>query len=99
MLKKFMIERNIEGVGGFPPGDLGNASKTSNAALAKLEGIQWQYSFVTANKTFCIYFAESEELIAKHAELSGFPANIITEITGMIDPGTENQCPMVTAAE
>jgi hypothetical protein len=33
--------------------------------------------------------AENEEAIREHARISGFPANIITEITGVIDPTTE----------
>ena len=89
MLKKFMIEREIPGVGSLPPGGLGDAAKTSNSALSQLKGIQWQQSFVTADKTFCIYFAENEDLIREHARLSGFPASKITEIVRVIDPATE----------
>lgn len=97
MLKKYIIEREIDGVGKMSRADLGGAAQTSNRALAEIDGIQWQMSFVTANKTFCIYFAESEELIRKHAELSGFPANKITEVREVIDPGTEQFCPIVAA--
>jgi hypothetical protein len=98
MLKQFMIERDIPDVGNMSPTDLGSASRTSNIALAKIDGIQWQFSFVSANKTFCVYLAEDETLIHKHAELSGFPANAITEITDVIDPATEQQCPGVASA-
>lgn len=97
MLKKFLIERDIDGVGAMSPANLGSASKTSNDALAKLNGVIWQQSYVADNKTFCIYIAESEEVIRKHAELSGFPANKITEIKAVIDPSTERQCPVVSA--
>lgn len=99
MLRKFMIERDIAGVGAMSSKDLGGAARTSNKALAELDGIQWQMSFVTADKTFCVYLAENEELIRKHAELSGFPANKITEIKGVIDPATEQQCPIVAATK
>jgi hypothetical protein len=50
--------------------------------------VQWQESYVTGDKTFCIYLAENEELIREHSRLSGFPANKITEISGVIDPTT-----------
>jgi hypothetical protein len=43
---------------------------------------------VTGDKTFCIYLAEDEAVILEHARLSGFPANKITEIVGVIDPAT-----------
>lgn len=88
MLKKFVIERDVAGIGSKTDKELAAASKTSNAALAKLNGIQWQHSYVTRDKTFCIYLAESEEQIREHARLSGFPANVITEVTGIIDPST-----------
>ena len=44
MLKKFVIERDIKGVGSFPQSELGGASRTSNEALAKLKGMQGEHS-------------------------------------------------------
>ncbi len=86
-MKKFMIEREIPDVGSLQRCELGDAAVQSNGALDQLgKGIQWQYSFVTANKTFCVYLADNEELLHEHAKLSGFPANTITEIVGIIDP-------------
>jgi hypothetical protein len=68
---------------------LADAAKTSNAALAELSPrVQWQQSYVTADKTFCIYLAQDEQAIRDHAKLSGFPANRITEITSVIDPSS-----------
>lgn len=92
MLRKFMIEREIPCVGGKSTTELAQAASVSNGALAQLKGIQWQYSFVTADKTFCVYLAESEELIHEHARISGFPANKVTEIVTMIDPSTASSC-------
>ena len=46
-------------------------------------------SYVTADKTFCVYLAKDEAIIRRHAEISGFPATRITEISKMIDPTTE----------
>jgi hypothetical protein len=88
-MRKFMIEREIPGVGRLDACALAEAARTSNGALAELgPGIQWQQSYVTADRTFCVYLAESEELIRRHAEKSGFPATRVTEITGVIDPST-----------
>ena len=92
------VEREIEGVGDLTSSQLGDAAKTSNGALVKLEAIQWQHSYVTKNKTFCIYLAESEERIHEHARLSGFPASKITEVLDIIDPTTEQQCQLATSA-
>jgi len=89
MLKRYVIEREIAGVGKLTKAELGGAAKTSNQALSKLSGIQWQHSYVAADRTYCIYLAESEDVIREHARLSGFPATKITEITRIIDPVTQ----------
>lgn len=89
-MKKYVIEREIPGVGQMGPSDLSGAAKQSNKALAQLAPkVQWQQSYVAKDKTFCIYLAENEDAVREHAKLSGFPANKITEITGVIDPATE----------
>lgn len=91
-MRKFVIEREIPGVGGLGAADLCGAARTSNAALEKLgTDIQWVESFVTKDKTFCIYLAKDEDVIKRHAEISGFPASKITEVTGMIDPTTAQE--------
>lgn len=88
-MKKFVIERNIPDIGKMSQSELAAAALASNKALAELAPkVQWQHSYVAADKTFCIYLAEDEDAILKHAELSGFPATIITEVTGVIDPTT-----------
>ncbi len=88
-MRKYLIEREIPGVGEFDAGQLCGAAKTSNAALDKLgSGIQWLQSFVSGDRTFCVYLAKDEEIIRRHAEISGFPANRITEICSVIDPAT-----------
>lgn len=88
-MKRYVIEREIPGIGAMSAAELCQAAQTSNAALEKLAPkIQWQHSYVTAGKTFCIYLARNEDAIREHARISGFPANIITEVSGMIDPTT-----------
>ena len=88
-MKRYIIERDIPGVGGLAGPQLKGAAETSNAALARLSPkVQWVQSFVAADKTFCVYLAEDEEAIREHSRLSGFPASRITEVSGMIDPTT-----------
>ncbi len=89
-MKKYIIERGLPGIGGADREALKGAAAKSNEVLAELGAqIQWVESFVAADKTFCVYLAEDEGVIKKHAELSGFPATKITEIKKMIDPTTE----------
>ena len=89
-LRKFIIERDIPTVGSFAREQLKGAAAKSNEVLVQLgPDIQWQESFVAADKTFCVYLAKVEAIIKKHAELSGFPATKISEVRKMIDPTTE----------
>ena len=73
MLKRFVIERELKGIGAASEANLGDAAQNSNGALAKIDGVQWEHSYVTADKTFCIYLAESSELIREHAKVAGLP--------------------------
>jgi uncharacterized protein DUF4242 len=90
MLRKFIIERDIPQVGTLERDQLREAAAKSNSVLRQLApDIQWVESYVAENKTFCVYLAKDEQIIRKHAELSGFPATKVTEVRRMIDPTTE----------
>ena len=89
-LKRFLIERDIPGVGGMSLVELCGAARASNQAIIKVGKIQWQHSYVAGDKTFCVYLAESEAAIRQHAELSGIPVTKVTEIPQIIDPLTAN---------
>ena len=89
-LRKYIIERDIPAVGTFEREQLRGAAAKSNDVLKQLgPDIQWQESYVAGDKTFCVYLAKDEAIIRRHAEMSGFPANKITEVRRMIDPTTE----------
>ena len=88
-MPRFMIERDLPSIGISSPEELKAAAIQSNKALAQLApDIQWIESYVTTDKTFCIYLATDEAMVRKHAELSGFPATTITEVSKVIDPTT-----------
>lgn len=88
-MKTYIIEREIPEIGSFEHEQYREAAKKSNAVLAELgPDIKWLESFVAGDKTFCVYRASGEEIIRRHAELSGFPANKITEIKTKIGPDT-----------
>jgi len=88
-MPKFVIERNIPGAGKLTPEQLKAISQKSCAVLNALgPQIQWQESFVTDDKVYCVYLAPNEEMILEHARQGGFPANSIQEVRTMIDPTT-----------
>ncbi|HZX86205.1 MAG TPA: DUF4242 domain-containing protein [Reyranella sp.] len=88
-MRRYIIERDIPGVGKLNGQELKGAAAKSNEALAKLAGkAQWLESFVVDDKTFCVYLAENEAAVHEHARLSGFPASKVTEVRNVIDPMT-----------
>ena len=88
-MKRYVIERNVPGIGGLNREQHRGAAETSNKALAKLAGkVQWEHSYVAGDKTFCVYLADSDATVQEHAKLSGFPANTVTEVRTIIDPMT-----------
>lgn len=91
-MRRYIIERDIPQVGTLEREQLRAAAEKSNEALRQLApDIQWVESYVAGDKTFCVYLAKDEDVIRKHSEISGFPANKITEIRRIIDPTTANQ--------
>jgi len=91
-MKKYMIEREIPKVGTLEGEKLRQAAGKSNHVLRHLGSeIQWVRSSVSEDKMFCEYLAKDEEIVRKHAELSGFPATRIFEIGKVIDPTTETR--------
>ena len=90
-LKRYLIEREISGVGSMSTVELCGAARASNQAIDRIGGdVQWQHSYVTGHKLFCIYLAKDEATIHKHAELSGIPVTTITEVVQIVDPLTAN---------
>jgi hypothetical protein len=89
MMKKYVIERALPGIGDSSPEDLRAAAQKSNEVLEELgPDIQWVESYVVNDMTLCIYMARDEDIIREHAEKSGFPATKITEVRTMIGPAT-----------
>jgi hypothetical protein len=86
---KFVIEREIPGVGSLSAEQMQAISKLSCAVLRNLGSeIQWLQSFVTDNKIYCVYIAPNEELVREHASKGGFPANSVAQVRRVIDPTT-----------
>ena len=86
-MPKYIIERDIPGAGQLSTAQLQAIAQKSCAVLHDMgPRIQWLHSYVTADKVYCIYIADSEQAIREHAAQGGFPANRIETITNIIDP-------------
>lgn len=93
-MKRYVIERAIPEIGSADREALKGAAAQSNGVLSAMQsegkGIQWEHSYVATDKTVCIYVADNADLIAEHAQRSGFPATTVTEVGKVIDPTTAN---------
>ncbi|MFC4352481.1 DUF4242 domain-containing protein [Fodinicurvata halophila] len=90
-LRRYLVERDIPGIGDMSLTELCGAARAANQALESLdEAIQWQHSYIAGDKAFCIYLAENEDIIIRHSEISGIPLSRIVEIPQIIDPLTAN---------
>lgn len=91
-MPKFIIEREIPGAGQLSPEELQQISQKSCCILKDMKPqIQWQESYVTDNKVYCIYIAENEQAIREHAQQGEFPANQVSQVKTIIDPSTAEQ--------
>jgi len=88
-MPKYVIERTIPGAGGFSAETLREISTKSNAVLAGMAPrVQWQQSYVTDDKIYCVYIADDAEAVREHARQGGFPADSVATVSAVIDPAT-----------
>jgi hypothetical protein len=88
-MPKFVIEREIPGLGNLTDAEIKEVSRKSMAILKSMgTEIQWLQSYVTGDKMYCVYLAPDEATIREHANKGGFPANRISAVRRLIDPST-----------
>lgn len=88
-MQTYLIERHIPGAGNFTPADLKAISQKSCGVLDTMgPGIRWVHSYVTDDRITCVYEAEDESLVRRHAELGGFPADRVDRVANVIGPET-----------
>ena len=88
-MPKFVIEREIPGAGNLSSKELQEISQKSCDVLREMgPEVQWNHSYVTGDKVYCVYIAPDETFVRKHADLGGFPVNSVQEVRTVIDPTT-----------
>jgi hypothetical protein len=86
-MHKYIIERDMPGIGSATAAERCAAARKSNEVLSKMgAGIQWIESFLTPDKLYCVYLSDSVDKIRAHADQSGFPATAIHQIRTTLDP-------------
>ncbi len=86
-MPKFVIERQIPGVGKLTQAQLHDISGKSCGVLKEMgPAIQWVQSYVTDDTMYCVYIAPDEAAVREHARRGGFPANKVSRVQTTIDP-------------
>ena len=86
-MPKYIIEREIPGIGQAPKEAYQEGARKSCAVVKELgPEIQWVQSYVTEDKLYCVYIAPNKDMIRDHAEKAGSPVNKISEVKVIIDP-------------
>ena len=90
-MHRYIIQRNLPGAGRLSPAELQAISQKSVEVLGDLAPrVQWLQSYVTDDHIFCVYLADSEEMIREHGRCGGFPVDAVHEVRAVIDPTTAN---------
>lgn len=86
-MPKYVIERLIPGVGQLSHEKLQEISNHSAKVLSEMgnRGIQWQHSYVTDDKIYCVYIADNEDLLREHGKKGEFPVTKISMVAEIID--------------
>lgn len=85
----YVIERNLPGAGSLSSEELHSVAAKSNEVIAGMDGrAQWQHSYVTDDKLFCVYVAENADAVYEHATCGGFPADAVLQVGTIIDRTT-----------
>lgn len=88
-MPRYLIEREIPGAGRLSAAELKAISQKSCSVLEAMgPQIQWQQSYVTGDKVYCVYIAPNADMIREHARQGGFPADRVSEVASVIDPVT-----------
>ena len=88
-MPKYVIEREIPGAGKLTAEQLKGIAQTSCDVLEKMgPQIQWVQSYVTGDKVYCVYIAPNEDMVREHAKQGGFPSNVVSQVSTIIDPTT-----------
>ncbi len=88
-MRKFIVERALPQIGSAEGEELKAVARSLNSTLRRLGSeIQWVESYVSRDKTFCVFYAPDEDTLRGYMERTGFPADSVTEIRTVIDPTT-----------
>jgi hypothetical protein len=85
-VRRYLIERDIPGLGEYTAEQLRQTAQASCHTLQAMgTDLQWEHSYITGDRMYCVYLAKNEELVREHAKRGGFPATRVVEVSAIID--------------
>ena len=87
-MPQYVIERTLPGAGDLSDAQVQEIAAASNTVLDGMPAVQWQESYVTQDKLYCVYVAPDAEAVREHARRGGFPADSVEQVRRRIDPTT-----------
>lgn len=87
-MPQYVIERTLPGAGDLSDAEVQQIAAKSNEVLDGMPGVQWQESYVTQDKLYCVYVAPDADAVREHASRGGFPADSVEQVRRRIDPTT-----------
>ncbi|CAI8410861.1 DUF4242 domain-containing protein [Oceanospirillaceae bacterium] len=89
-MARYVIERDIPAIGSSTHEEMKMAARMSISVLQDMKkenkDIEWEHSYITANKSFCIYNTSDPDLIMEHGKRSGYPVTLVTRTTYLVNP-------------
>lgn len=86
-MPKFIIERDVPGIGDWPLEKLEQIVDTLRGALKTTNGtIQWVETFLTADKVFSFYIAPDEASLQEFLKQSPLPPGPMHRVLRYADP-------------
>lgn len=90
-MPKYVIERRVPNAGDLSPAELKEVAQNFCDVISNAGSrVQWINSFVTPEKIYCVYIAETKEIVLEHVKQGRYPASMVSEVATIIDPTTAN---------
>jgi hypothetical protein len=90
-MKKFIVERILPGAGNLTAEELQLMSSISCEVILQMgRPYHCIQSYITDDKIYSIYIAESDKVVREHSKLAKLPVNHISEVKTIIDALTGN---------
>jgi hypothetical protein len=67
--------------------DIGSGGRSDCVLEDIRPEINWLHSYVTGDKVYCVYLRPTGKTVREHARPGGFPANRVSAVRHLIDPG------------